>query len=142
MEKLQKKLDTTGSRNYKLEDFSGKPVFLDFWASWCPPCRASSPYVERLAEKYEGRAYVIGINLDNSTSDALRFVREQESSILHLYGAGTDVASRFGVTGIPSFFILDPDGRIVFGRSGFRGNDYATWVQILGELVESESSGR
>ncbi len=125
-----------GETEYTLDDFGGKPLFIDFWASWCPPCRSSAPYVERLAEEFEGDVNVIGINLDATESDAFRFLEEHQSSILHLAGYNSDVPVRYGVRGIPTFFILDESGRVEVSHSGFTPAQYGSWVETLNRLLE------
>lgn len=123
-----------GGATYSLSDFEGKPLFIDFWASWCPPCRASAPYVERLSEEFSGRANVVGINLDSSLSAALGFLGGKDSGVLHLAGHGTDISQKYGVRGIPTFVILDSSGNIVSSRSGFTPAHYDEWVRVLESL--------
>jgi len=119
-----------------LEDFRGKPVFIDFWASWCPPCRSAIPYVEKLYDKYEGRISVIGINLDRDISKAAAFIDSRGMRYIQLSGTGSPAPSEYGVRGIPAFFIIDKNGNIIERYTGFRSGYYDEWVRVLEKLIQ------
>lgn len=130
-------LKELGTSNYvKLSNFRGKPVFIDFWASWCPPCRQSAPYIEKLYTEFKGEVKVIGINLDRNVSSAMDFLKKNSIKFLQLEGHGEDVSAKYRVRGIPAFFIIDSDGNIVKKYSGYSPAYYNEWVKVLKNLIE------
>jgi len=108
-----------------LSEFRGKVVILDFWASWCAPCRASMPSLESLYESVKADGVVmLGVSLDRSQGDAASFLKSNGyDDLVALYGslsAAQGVASRYGVYGIPHTFIIDRQGIIRFSNHPMR----------------------
>ncbi len=102
-----------------LHQFRGHVVILDFWASWCPPCRASMPTLDKFASEYHDKGLVmIGVSLDRSASDASSFLKQNNyHRLIALWGsvsASQGVAREYGVNAIPHTFVLDRDGIIRF----------------------------
>ena len=102
-----------------LDDLRGKPVFLNFWASWCPPCRAEARDLEAAWQKIKDKDMVfLGIALQDTEKDSRAFLDEFKVT----YPNGTDpsgkIAVDFGVWGIPESFFIDPQGRITYKHVG------------------------
>jgi cytochrome c biogenesis protein CcmG/thiol:disulfide interchange protein DsbE len=113
--------DETGS----LADFRGRWVLVNFWASWCDPCRTEAPALEDFQRRHAGpRFTVLGIDQRDLTDDALEFVEEYELSYPQLRDAEGDRADPFGMTGLPESFLVDPDGRIALIRRGPVDEEY------------------
>jgi len=115
-------------KSVSLSDFRGHVVILDFWASWCPPCRASMPVLQDFYEKYKGRGLVLlGVSLDRSAEDARYFLKEKGyHDLIALWGsvsASQGVAREYGVYGIPHTFVIDRDGIIRFSDHPLRLTD-------------------
>ncbi|MEA3506325.1 MAG: TlpA disulfide reductase family protein [Elusimicrobiota bacterium] len=123
-----------GKETVSLSDLRGKPVFLDFWASWCPPCRQSTPYVKRLNEHFGENVHIIGINLDRKKEAAANYIRKENTEYIQIEGAGTQVPSKYGVRGISAFYIIDSEGVVAKNYSGFTDNYYQEWDAILEDL--------
>lgn len=117
-----------------LEDFRGKPVFLDFWASWCPPCRQSTPDVKRLSREFSNKIQVIGINMDQDINAARSYIRSNNIQFINLRG-NQKVSSAYKVSGIPAFFIIDSEGRIVQSYSGYRSEYYDEWRREIRNII-------
>jgi thiol-disulfide isomerase/thioredoxin len=95
-------------------DYRGKLVLLDFWATWCPPCRVQQPYLVKASEKYGGKEFVIlGVTLDAFQRVAAptveRFVREQKMTWDQVYQDAQAIAGQYGVAAIPAAFLVDGD---------------------------------
>jgi thiol-disulfide isomerase/thioredoxin len=107
------KLQDLDGKTVKLSEFKGKPVLLDFWATWCPPCRASIPGIEKLYKSYGGKGLVVlGISLDQGGWDSVKdFVTEYGITYTVLKGTD-DVATKYSVRTIPMLVIVDKEGKI------------------------------
>ncbi|MDA3792145.1 MAG: TlpA disulfide reductase family protein [Elusimicrobia bacterium] len=121
-------------KTVELQVLRGKPVFLDFWASWCPPCRKSTPYVKKLQKEFGDSVHIIGINLDRNEKDALNYIKKENVDYMQLSGMGTAVPSDYSVRGIPTFYILDSAGGVVKSYSGFTESYYREWETILKDI--------
>lgn len=95
-----------------LEALRGRPAFVNFWASWCVPCRAEAPQLERFARLAAKRARVVGVDWSDNPADARRFVARHGLTFPILRDASGDAGMRFGLSGLPSTFVLDAHGRI------------------------------
>jgi cytochrome c biogenesis protein CcmG, thiol:disulfide interchange protein DsbE len=104
----------------ELADYRGKWVLVNFWASWCAPCRSEAPALESFQRLHSGQGFtVLGINLDDTTNDALDFVRRYGLTYPQLRdGDGSDRRDAFGMTGFPESFLVDPDGKVALIRRG------------------------
>lgn len=119
-------LDTAG-KPISLKEFKGQYVLLDFWASWCPPCRAESPYLRAAINKYgSGNFAILGISLDNPRTGKEGWVKAIKDDKLTWTQVSdlkweNEVAKLYSVHAIPQNFLLDPDGKII--ATNLRGDD-------------------
>jgi cytochrome c biogenesis protein CcmG/thiol:disulfide interchange protein DsbE len=118
------KLYDLSGKSVKLSDFKGKAVLLDFWATWCPPCRAAIPSIQRLHRNYGGKGLVVlGISTDQGGWDSVKsFVTEYGITYPILKGTA-DVFSEYQVRTIPMAVLLNREGKIVKRYLGFGGED-------------------
>jgi cytochrome c biogenesis protein CcmG/thiol:disulfide interchange protein DsbE len=124
------------SSELSLADFRGKWVLVNFWASWCEPCRTESPALERFHRENRRRGFtVLGIDTQDLTGDGLAFVREFGLTYPHLRDADGDAADAWGTTGVPESFLVDPGGRLRISRRGPVDAEYLDQV-IAPELPE------
>jgi cytochrome c biogenesis protein CcmG/thiol:disulfide interchange protein DsbE len=109
----------SGAGEGSLSDYRGQVVVLNFWASWCDPCRAESPLLERWHRRLLKRdATVLGVDVLDVDSDARAFVREYKLSYPMLRDKAGDAIESFGVVAYPETFVLDRRGRIAASRRG------------------------
>ncbi len=108
-----------GGRPISLSAFRGRVVVLNYWASWCEPCRQESPLLQRWHERIERRGgTVLGVDVLDVTEDAQAFVREYGLSYPMLRDPGGDTLKSFGVVAYPETFVLDRRGHIAASRRG------------------------
>jgi len=110
-------LPTFEGTSIALSDYRGRIVVLDFWASWCIPCRLTMPSLEAIAETYS-EVTLLGVCLDRSRADAIAYLNSREnSSMVAVYGSlmsASAVSSTYGVAGIPRTFVIDQEGVVRF----------------------------
>jgi thiol-disulfide isomerase/thioredoxin len=115
--------DLNGGGNVVLSEMKGRVVLLEFWATWCPPCRASIPGIERLHEKYKDKGVVVlAVSMDDNGWDAVQsFVKENGIKYTVLKG-NEDIAEKYQVRSIPMLLVIDKEGKIVKRYLGY-GSD-------------------
>lgn len=102
---------------YKLSDMKGKPVVLNFWASWCPPCKSEMPDFDEVCKEYEGKVTFMMVNLtdgQNETVESARnFIHMMEYSFPVYYDTDMDATTQYGIQSIPTTFFIDAEGNLV-----------------------------
>ena len=106
-------LQNVDRQTVSLGNLQGKPVLINFWATWCPPCRDEMPYIQEIYEEWSDKGLVVlAINLGESSSKAEEFMQSYNLSFTVLLDTKQDVAQRYNITGIPTTFFIDKDGII------------------------------
>ena len=115
------KLDTLEGKTVTLADYKGKVVLLNFWASWCGPCRAEIPDLVELQEKYKDQLQVIGIVVDDDDQEAIKKSIEKFAVHYPVGLASNELRLQYGgIAALPTTFLLDTEGRVVQKHEGLR----------------------
>lgn len=102
----------------------GKIVYVDFWASWCVPCKQSFPWMNEMQAKYGERGFeVVAINVDAKQSEADKFLVQTPAKFQVAFDPVGDTPKKFGVKAMPSAVIIGADGRVLHVHAGFRDGD-------------------
>ena len=128
----------TSNGELQLERYRGKVVLVDFWASWCVPCRRSFPWMNVMQAKYGDQGLVIiGVNVDRDRAAADKFLAEVPADFRIHYDSQAVIAKSFGVEAMPSSYVIGRDGDIVTRHLGFKvkkQDEYeAVLIEALGE---------
>ncbi|MEK6787660.1 MAG: TlpA disulfide reductase family protein [Pseudomonadota bacterium] len=133
--------------DFTLPDAAGKPitlsslrgqfVYVDFWASWCGPCRQSFPWMNQLSQRSRNTApktlalNVLAVNVDEHRADAAAFLRQLPASFTVVYDPAGTVAASYQLPGMPTSFLIGPDGRVRWTHIGFRPSDGSTLQAMI-----------
>ena len=113
-------LPDTAGKPVNLDDFRGKVVYVDFWASWCGPCRHSFPWMNEMHDKYGPQGFaVLGVNLDEEASDAAGFLAKVPARFPIVYDKTGQTPTAYGVKGMPTSVLVGRDGKVLFQHIGF-----------------------
>jgi peroxiredoxin len=117
---LALKFKDISGKSVTLSDYKGKVVLLDFWATWCPPCRKEIPGLNSLYDTYKSRGLVVvGVSMDDSKSDIRKFEKKLGMNYPILLGNGhTDLEPAFGPLPLPNAFVISREGKICFKHEG------------------------
>mgnify|MGYP000494598302 CR=1 FL=1 len=122
-------------KNLRLEEFRGQVVMLNFWASWCGPCRQEMPLMDDIFKKYEDLGFtILAVNVDEDSADADRFLKSVPVSFPVLYDNDSKVSEMFSVDAMPTTVMIDRDGNKRFIHRGYKAgyeNDYVKQVKKL-----------
>ncbi len=102
-----------GKSDFRLSDYRGQVVVLNFWASWCPPCREEAPVLENTWRQYRDQGVIfIGIDIWDTEQDARAYLREFDITFPNAVDTGGRTGIEYGVTGLPETFFITPNGQI------------------------------
>lgn len=116
--------------------YKGRIVYLDFWASWCPPCLQSFAWMQRLAERHASSAFsIVAVNLDRDRAAATRFLDKVKPGFDIAFDPRGELARGFKVAAMPSSFLLDADGVVVHRHEGFKVADQSDLESRVAALL-------
>lgn len=123
---------------HRLADYRGKVVLINFWATWCGPCRDEMPSIQRLKEKLNGRPFVVlAVNLDEPESRIRNFLSQMKVDFTILLDPGRSVAKAWDARILPATYIVGADGRIRYTLVGEINWDHEQVVSRISELLPS-----
>ena len=129
-------VQTADGATVHLADYRGKVILIDFWASWCAPCKTSFPALDGIYREYRDKGLeVLAVNLDERRQDADAFLSARPHRLTVLYDAKGVSPQAFGVQGMPSSYLIDRVGNIRFTHMGYSGNVVASYRQEIAQLL-------
>lgn len=120
----------------RIDDLQGKVVYIDFWASWCAPCRLSMPALDRLGAQWPDDLVVIGMNVDAERPDALAFLKRIPVNFPIVFDPEGVWAERFEVPGMPTGYLIDRDGIIRHVKVGYQASELSELEDLIRRTVE------
>jgi thiol-disulfide isomerase/thioredoxin len=124
-----------------LGEISGRVVWVDFWASWCVPCRRSFPWMNEMHRKYGRQGLqIIAVNLDMDRTAAEQFLRETPASFALRFDPDGELARVFDVKAMPSSYLLDPSGQVIERHLGFKLSDASEYEAAIRSALAARGS--
>lgn len=129
-----------GDGTVELSRYRGKIVYLDFWASWCAPCREEMPILERLHKTYASQGLVIvGVSVDREAANARTFASRMGITFPIIHDAQHQLAGRFAPPKMPSSYVIDRRGVVRYVHGGFRAGDAAALEREIKLLLAQQT---
>ena len=117
-----------------LADFAGRPIVINFWATWCGPCKMEHPVLDWAAKQYADRAVFLGIVFEDTEENTKRFLVENGWSFVQLFDPKSTVAVDYGVSGVPETYFIDKQG-IIVGKYAFPFTDPREFTTRLAQIT-------
>ncbi|HSN52593.1 MAG TPA: TlpA disulfide reductase family protein [Woeseiaceae bacterium] len=134
-------LPAPAADTFDLGRYAGKVVVLDFWASWCEPCRRSFPWLNAMHDKYGREGLVIvGVNLDMERADAQRFLDEYPADFSIVYDADQALARQYEVVAMPSSYVIGRDGQLAAKHMGFKVKQQDEYEALIVRALRAAES--
>jgi len=129
-------LSVAADSDFSRDKYEGKVVVLDFWASWCGPCRRSFPWLNEMHHKYQQDGLVvIGVNLDANEDDAAEFLKDYPADFRIIFDRDAALATEYGVEAMPSSYVIGRDGELKASHRGFKVRQQDEYEAILTEAL-------
>lgn len=125
-----------GKQKISLSDHAGKVVVVDFWATWCAPCKESFPAYQRLAQKFGSKLTVIGVSVDDDPAGIPKFAKETGATFPVVWDDGQITSKGYQPPTMPTSFVVDQSGIVRFVHSGFHAGDERALESEIGSLLK------
>ena len=127
----------TDNGTISLKDLRGKVVYLDFWASWCTPCRKSFPWMNEINTRYKDKGLVVlAVNLDEERESTKPFIKATSPNFTIAYDSKGESAEQYQLKGMPSSYLIDRNGELVSTHIGFRKKDKSKLEAEINSLLQ------
>ena len=122
--------------NLRLEEYRGQVVLINFWASWCGPCRQEMPLLDRLHHRYEDTGFaVLGVNVEGEVEPAQKIVDKTKVTFPVLIDEQQKVSEMYSLEAMPSTVVVDRDGVVRYIHRGYKPGDEAKYVEVVKQLI-------
>jgi thiol-disulfide isomerase/thioredoxin len=130
-------LPSRAGDNVSLEQLKGKVVMLNFWASWCGPCRTEMPLLEQMHKRYSSLGFtLIGVNVEANTADAERWLKDTPVSFPVLFDRESKVSAMYDVKAMPSTVFIDRQGNVRALHRGYKAGDEGEYLNQIRALLK------
>jgi thiol-disulfide isomerase/thioredoxin len=130
------RLDSMAGKPVSLDQYKGQVVMINFWASWCGPCRAEMPVLEKLHAKYKPMGFtMIGVNVEPDSSLAANWLKSTPVTFPILFDTKSEVSKLYSVAGMPSTVIIDRKGNLRWLHRGYKPGDENEYLDQIRALV-------
>jgi thiol-disulfide isomerase/thioredoxin len=129
----------TNDKSISLADYRGSVIYLDFWASWCKPCRKSFPWMNEMHARYKDKGLkVLAINVDKDPAEAQRFLEMVTADFTIAYDPKGELPAAFKLKAMPSSYLIDKNGTVVKTHLGFKEEEIADYEMAIRKQLELE----
>jgi len=123
---------TASGQAASIADYKGQLVYLDFWASWCGPCRVSLPILNEIRKEYASKGFeVVAVNVDENLDDALKFLNKYPVDYPILLDPKGQMPKAYQIPGMPTAFLLDREGTVIYKHVGFKKKDREKIISLI-----------
>ena len=130
-------LKSNTGKNIKLSELRGQVVLLNFWASWCGPCRQEMPLLEKLQQRYSALGFtVLGVNVEEDSSKAKTLLKDIPVSFPILFDTQNTVSEQYKVSAMPSTVMIDRNGNMRYLHKGYKPGDEAQYKKWVKQLIK------
>jgi len=130
-------LPSKDGKTIDLAKYKGQVVMLNFWASWCGPCRTEMPLMDQIYKKYAPAGFVLlGVNVDNDSTDANKFLAQVPVSFPIAYDRDSKVSKTYEVSAMPSTVFIDRKGNVRTIHRGYKSGDEAEYLATIRSLIK------
>ncbi|GAB4206168.1 MAG: TlpA disulfide reductase family protein [Tibeticola sp.] len=129
---------TSDGKSVQLADFKGKLLYLDFWASWCGPCKQTFPWMNQMQNKYGPRGLqILAINLDKKSEDARAFLAENRANFMVAFDPAGTTPKTYAIKGMPTSVLIDADGKVIAVHTGFKAEQSQELERLITNALQS-----
>ena len=134
------KLANRAGGELSLSGLRGQVVMINFWASWCGPCRQEFPALDQIYSKYKPMGFeMVGINVESEKADAERFLGKMPVSFPILFDPDNRVSGSYGVSAMPTTFLVDRQGRLRWQHRAYKPGDEAKYIEQIRAMLREKS---
>ena len=129
-------LKSDSGKNLKLSEHRGEVVLINFWASWCGPCRQEMPLLSELHDKYKSLGFtVLGVNVEQDSSDAKKLLKDMPGSVPVLFDNNSTVSKQYDVVAMPSTVLVDRNGKMRYLHKGYKPGEEDIYLEMVRSLI-------
>ncbi len=132
-------LESLDGPNLRLQERQGEVVLINFWASWCGPCRQELPILDRLHQRYQDAGFsVFGVNVEGKRKPAEKIAKKSKVTFPLLIDAGQKVSENYELEAMPTTVVVDRNGKIRYIHRGYKSGDEAKYIEVVKQLIAED----
>ncbi|MEO0444004.1 MAG: TlpA disulfide reductase family protein [Pseudomonadota bacterium] len=131
--------EAASQQRLSVSDFKGKLIYVDFWASWCGPCRQSLPILNKIRNRYNDKGFeVLAINVDEKLKDAVGFLKKYPVDYPILLDPGGNSPRAYNVRGMPTAYLINENGKVIYKHQGFKKKDGKKIEKLVSDYLANK----